>query len=73
LAYRDKLLLRKRTVIESVNDLLKNICQAKHRRHRNVVNFPASLLAALSAYSFLPHKPSSIGGFDDERALLLLT
>jgi hypothetical protein len=62
---RDKILLRKRAVIESVNDFLKNICQAEHTRHRSVHNFLVNLLAALSAYSFLPHKPS----LRDERAL----
>jgi hypothetical protein len=55
---RDKLLLRKRPAIESVNDFLKNICQAEHTRHRSVVNFLVNLLGALSAYSFLPKKPS---------------
>jgi hypothetical protein len=62
---------RKRAVIESVNDFLKNICQVEHGRHRSPVNFLVNLLAALSAYSFLPHKPS-IRGFQDERALPLL-
>jgi hypothetical protein len=68
---RGKVLLRKRAVIESVNDFLKNICQAEHSRHRSPVNFLVNLLAALSASSFLPHKPS-IRGFHDERALSLL-
>jgi hypothetical protein len=63
----DKLLLRKRAVIESVNNFLKNICYVEH----SPVNFLVNLLAALSAYSFLPHKPS-IRGFHDERALPLL-
>ena len=35
----DKILLRKRAVIESVNDILKNICQVEHSRHRSAVNF----------------------------------
>jgi hypothetical protein len=67
----DKILLRKRAVIESVNDFLKNICQAEHSRHRSFHNFLVNLLAALSAYSFLPHKPS-IHGIRDVRALPLL-
>jgi len=54
----DKLLLRKRAVIESVNGFLKNICQVEHTRHRSLVNFMVNLLAALAAYSFLPRKPS---------------
>ena len=54
----DKLLLRKRAIIESVNDFLKNICQIEHSRHRSPVNFLVNLLAGLIAYSFLPSKPS---------------
>jgi hypothetical protein len=54
----DKIMLRKRAVIESVNDFLKNICQVEHTRHRSVTNFLVNLLAALAAYSFLPSKPS---------------
>jgi hypothetical protein len=64
----DKILLRKRAVIESVNDFLKNICQVEHSRHRSFVNFTVNVLAALSAYSFLPHKPS-IRVQGDRRAL----
>jgi hypothetical protein len=63
-----KILLRKRAAIESVNDFLKNTCQAEHSRHRSFHNFLVNLLAALSAYSFLPHKPP-IHGIRDERAL----
>jgi len=54
----DKLLLRKRAVIESVNDFLKNICQIEHSRHRSPLNFLANLVSGLIAYSFLPKKPS---------------
>jgi hypothetical protein len=54
----DKVLLRKRAVIESVNDFLKNICQIEHSRHRSPVNFLVNLVAGLVAYSFLPNKPS---------------
>lgn len=54
----DKLLLRKRAVIESVNDELKNICQIEHSRHRSLHNFLVNLLAGLVAYSFKPNKPS---------------
>ena len=54
----DKILLRKRAIIESVNDFLKNICQIEHSRHRSVHNFITNLLSALVAYSFIPKKPS---------------
>ena len=67
----DKILLRKRAVIESVNDFLKNICQVEHSRHRSIPNFLVNLLAAISAYSFLPHKPS-ISGICDGKSLPIL-
>ncbi len=54
----DKLMLRKRSVIETVNDELKNICQVEHSRHRSFANFISNILAGLIAYSFLPKKPS---------------
>jgi hypothetical protein len=54
----DKVLLRKRAIIESVNDQLKNICQIEHSRHRSRFNFLVNLLAGLIAYSYHPKKPS---------------
>jgi hypothetical protein len=54
----DKILLRKRAVIESVNDQLKNISQIEHSRHRSVLNFLVNLLAGLVAYTYQPEKPS---------------
>ncbi|MEN2436771.1 IS982 family transposase [Weeksellaceae bacterium A-14] len=54
----DKILLRKRSIIETVNDELKNICQIEHSRHRSVANFMTNLVAGIIAYNFLPKKPS---------------
>jgi transposase len=54
----DKLLLRKRALIETINDQLKNICQIEHSRHRSPTNFVVNTLAALIAYSFKEKKPS---------------
>ena len=54
----DRLLLRKRAVIESVNDFLKNICQIEHSRHRSYHNFVVNLISGLAAYSYIPKKPS---------------
>lgn len=54
----DKILLRKRAIIECVNDFLKNICQIEHSRHRSVANFIINIISGLVAYSFLPKKPS---------------
>lgn len=55
---RDKILLRKRSVIETINDQLKNIAQAEHSRHRSFGNFITNLVASLIAYSFQEKKPS---------------
>jgi hypothetical protein len=55
---RDKILLRKRSIIETINDQLKNICQAEHSRHRSFGNFITNLVASLIAYSFQEKKPA---------------
>jgi len=54
----DKLLLRKRAIIESVIDQLKNISQIEHTRHRSPINAFVSLIAGLIAYCHQPKKPS---------------
>jgi len=54
---RDKILLRKRSVIETINDQLKNIAQAEHSRHKSFGNFITNLVASLIAYSFQEKKP----------------
>jgi IS5 family transposase len=54
----DKLLLRKRAIIETINDQIKNIQQIEHTRHRSVVNAMVNVLAALVAYTHQPGKPS---------------
>ena len=54
----DKLLLRKRAIIETINDQIKNIQQIEHTRHRSVVNAMINVLAALVAYTHQPCKPS---------------
>lgn len=54
----DKLLLRKRVLIETINDQLKNISQIEHSRHRSPANFLVNVLAGLLAYSHQPKKPS---------------
>ena len=63
----DKLLLRKRAIIESIIDQLKNISQIEHTRHRSPVNFVVHLIAGLIAYSHQDKKP---GLHLDEHALL---
>jgi hypothetical protein len=54
----DKLLLRKRSISETINDQLKNISQIEHSRHRSVFNFFVNLMAGLVAYTFREKKPS---------------
>lgn len=54
----DKLLLRKRAIIETINDELKNIAQIEHSRHRSFDNFVVNLLGALAAYCYFPKKPT---------------
>jgi len=54
----DKIMLRKRSIIETINDELKNICQIEHSRHRSFANFLTNMISGLLAYSFLPKKPS---------------
>ncbi|MXV37801.1 transposase [Flavobacteriaceae bacterium Ap0902] len=69
----DKILLRKRALIESVNDELKNICSIEHSRHRSATGFLINLVSGLCAYHFLPQKPSlNIQPFKNENKQLLL-
>jgi hypothetical protein len=48
----DYLMLRKRALIETVNDQLKNICQIEHTRHRSIANFCVNVESSLIAYTF---------------------
>jgi len=58
LPWMDKLLLRKRAIIESVVDQLKNISQIEHTRHRSPINCFLNIIAGLFAYCHQPKKPS---------------
>ncbi len=58
LEFNEKILLRKRSIIETIFDQLKNICQVEHSRHRSKVNFLVNLIGALAAYSLKPTKPA---------------
>jgi Transposase DDE domain len=70
----DKLLLRKRALIECVNDQLKNVSQIEHTRHRSATNGIVNILAAVVAYTFQPKKPAldlfTKHGQQDEQLLL---
>lgn len=52
----DKVLLRHRAIIETVNDELKNIAQVEHSRHRSFDNFVVNLLGGIAAYCLFPKK-----------------
>lgn len=69
---QDKLLLRKRGIIETVNDQLKNISQIEHTRHRSKYNFLVNILCGIIAYCFQPKKPKINLSNKDDLALELL-
>lgn len=50
--FYDRMMLRKRYIIETMNDMLKNTAQIVHSRHRSVSNFIMNLISALGAYCF---------------------
>ncbi len=54
----DKVLSRKRSIIETINDHLKNISQILHTCHPSVTNFAINLIAGLIAYTHQAKKPS---------------
>lgn len=54
----DSILARKRSIIETINDQLKNISQIAHTRHRSPTNFLVNLITGLLAYTFQPKKPA---------------
>ena len=71
----DKLLARKRSIIETINDQLKNISQIEHSRHRSVINFMVNLVAGLVAYTHQEKKPAlnlADLGLDPDNALVVL-
>lgn len=53
----DDAMLKKRGLVETVIDELKNLCQIEHSRHRSPMNFTVNLLAGLVAYCLMPNKP----------------
>ncbi len=57
-------MLRKRSIIETINDMLKNVAQIVHTRHRSISNFIVNLLAGIASYAFYDTKPSINMEFD---------
>ncbi len=68
----DKLILRKRVLIESVHNKLKACCQIEHPRHRSCWNFLVNLIGGLIAYTYDPDKPKIELNQEQKCALLLL-
>ena len=66
----DKILLRKRSIIETVNDQLKNISNIEHSRHRSSANFGINLLCALISYAIKAKKPC-ITGINRENLMMI--
>ena len=55
--FHDSVILRKRSIIETINDGLKNMAQVEYSRHRSFHNFVNNLMSGLAAYCFFPKKP----------------
>ncbi len=68
----DKLLLRKRYIIDTINDQLKNQSQIEHSRHRSPTNFVVNVLAGLIAYTWQPKKPAITWSRREAKALALV-
>lgn len=56
----DKIMLRKRYIIECINELLKNKANLVHSRHRSIHNFIMNICSALAAYCFFDNKPDAL-------------
>jgi len=68
----NKIALRKRAIIKTVNDLLKNGCQIEHTRHRCFNSFIGNLVSGLIAYNLAPKKPALNIEIMDRNALMLI-
>jgi len=71
LSMKDKILLRKRGIIESIIDQLKNNSQIEHSRHRSPWNFMVNMMSGLIAYTFQDKKPSLKLNPKEEKALMV--
>ena len=68
----DKLVLRKRFIIETIFDLLKNDYHLEHSRHRSPKNFIVNILGVLAAYCLREDKPAIILPKQDSRILAMI-
>ena len=58
MGFWDKIMLRKRSIIETINDILKNVAQLVHSRHRSLDGFLVNVLSSLAAYCRFDKKPA---------------
>ena len=65
----DKILLRKRALIETVNDQLKNVCQIEHSRHRSPINAFVHLIAGLVGFTWQEKRPALSWTREEEEIL----
>ena len=58
MSLQEKILLRKRSIIETVNGVLKENFQISHTRHRSFINGFIHIFSTLIAYVLKPNKPA---------------
>lgn len=56
--WNEKILLRKRSLVETVFDYLKNKLQIEHTRHRSPINAFVHIISTIISYQLKPSKPS---------------
>jgi hypothetical protein len=70
----DQAILKRHSLLETVIDELKNLCQSEHTRHRSPVNFTVNLLGGIVAYCLMPNKPClpvrNVANIDNEAGLI---
>ena len=60
MSIEEKIMLRKRYIIECINELLKTKANLVHSRHRSIHNFIMNICSALTAYCFFDNKPDAL-------------
>ncbi len=63
MSFYNKMMLRKKHIIETINNLLKNKVPLVHSRHRSITNFPVNLVAVLGVCYFFENKPDALQGY----------
>ena len=67
----DAYMIRKRAIVETIFDQLKNICLVEHSRHRSIANYFNTIFSVLIAYNFMDKKTSLKNNFVDTKQLYL--